>query len=69
MAKLFEEIDDKLRSFIEAQRPQIPGKYAIVLVTDGYPQGCDEASDTIDATTVAQMEDGPRGMQHRCTPG
>ncbi|WP_437603252.1 vWA domain-containing protein [Sorangium sp. So ce590] len=36
-------------AFIEAQRQQSPGKYAIVLVTDGYPQGCDEASDTIDA--------------------
>ncbi|WP_437931639.1 VWA domain-containing protein [Sorangium sp. So ce291] len=39
-------------SFIEAQRAQSPGKYAIVLVTDGYPQGCDEASDTIDAVVA-----------------
>ncbi|CAN93551.1 MULTISPECIES: vWA domain-containing protein [Sorangium] len=38
--------------FIEAQRRQNPGKYAIVLVTDGYPQGCDEASDTIDAVVA-----------------
>ncbi|WP_437916682.1 vWA domain-containing protein [Sorangium sp. So ce302] len=38
--------------FIEAQRQQNPGKYAIVLVTDGYPQGCDEASDTIDAVVA-----------------
>ncbi|WP_437737622.1 vWA domain-containing protein [Sorangium sp. So ce1335] len=36
-------------SFIEAQRQAAPGKYAIVLVTDGYPQGCDEADDTIQA--------------------
>ncbi|WP_437971353.1 VWA domain-containing protein [Sorangium sp. So ce260] len=39
-------------SFIGAQRQQNPGKYAIVLVTDGYPQGCDEASDTIDAVVA-----------------
>ncbi|WP_437728428.1 vWA domain-containing protein [Sorangium sp. So ce861] len=39
-------------AFIEAQRQQNPGKYAIVLVTDGYPQGCDEASDTIDAVVA-----------------
>ncbi|WP_437282322.1 vWA domain-containing protein [Sorangium sp. So ce375] len=39
-------------AFIEAQRRQSPGKYAIVLVTDGYPQGCDEASDTIDAVVA-----------------
>ncbi|WP_437282222.1 vWA domain-containing protein [Sorangium sp. So ce375] len=26
--------------FVEAQRQQNPGKYAIVLVTDGYPEGC-----------------------------
>ncbi|WP_437320980.1 vWA domain-containing protein [Sorangium sp. So ce385] len=39
-------------ALIEAQRQQNPGKYAIVLVTDGYPQGCDEASDTIDAVVA-----------------
>ncbi|XXX81673.1 VWA domain-containing protein [Sorangium sp. So ce134] len=39
-------------AFIGAQRQQNPGKYAIVLVTDGYPQGCDEASDTIDAVVA-----------------
>ncbi|KYG04532.1 cell wall anchor domain-containing protein [Sorangium cellulosum] len=27
-------------SYVEAQREATPGKYAIVLVTDGYPQGC-----------------------------
>ncbi|WP_437321178.1 vWA domain-containing protein [Sorangium sp. So ce385] len=27
-------------SYVEAQRETTPGKYAIVLVTDGYPQGC-----------------------------
>lgn len=35
--------------FIEAQRRVSPGKYAIVLVTDGYPQGCDKDTDTIAA--------------------
>ncbi|WP_437971550.1 vWA domain-containing protein [Sorangium sp. So ce260] len=27
-------------SYVEAQRQTTPGKYAIVLVTDGYPAGC-----------------------------
>ncbi|WP_437818752.1 vWA domain-containing protein [Sorangium sp. So ce1078] len=35
-------------SFIEGQRQQDPGKYALVLVTDGYPQLC-EGSDSIEA--------------------
>ncbi|WP_438030027.1 vWA domain-containing protein [Sorangium sp. So ce233] len=42
--------------FIGAQRQQNPGRYAIVLVTDGYPQGCDEASDTIDAVVADAQE-------------
>ncbi|WP_437291245.1 vWA domain-containing protein [Sorangium sp. So ce406] len=43
-------------AFIEAQRAQTPGKYAIVLVTDGYPQGCDDDSDTIDAVVADAQE-------------
>ncbi|WP_437734779.1 vWA domain-containing protein [Sorangium sp. So ce1335] len=35
-------------SFIEEERRQNPGKYAVVLVTDGYPQLC-EGSDSIEA--------------------
>ncbi|WP_437650389.1 vWA domain-containing protein [Sorangium sp. So ce362] len=31
---------DGIVDYIEAQRQQNPGKYAIVLVTDGYPEGC-----------------------------
>lgn len=27
-------------AYVKAQRTQKPGRYAIVLVTDGYPQGC-----------------------------
>ncbi|WP_437958710.1 vWA domain-containing protein [Sorangium sp. So ce119] len=34
--------------FIEEERQQSPGKYAVVLVTDGYPQLC-EGSDSIEA--------------------
>lgn len=30
-----------INSFIDAEKLLNPGKYAIVLVTDGYPQGCD----------------------------
>ncbi|MGK3994721.1 vWA domain-containing protein [Sorangium sp. So ce1024] len=35
--------------FIEAERQQNPGKYAIVLVTDGYPEQCRDDSDSIEA--------------------
>ncbi|XXX90894.1 vWA domain-containing protein [Sorangium sp. So ce145] len=34
--------------FIEAQRQQSPGKYAIVLVTDGYPEGCRQGGNTLE---------------------
>lgn len=36
-------------SFIEGYREDHQGRYAIVLVTDGYPQGCDDEDDTIEA--------------------
>nr|WP_234024025.1 vWA domain-containing protein [Sorangium cellulosum] len=39
-------------AFIEAQSQSTPGKYAIVLVTDGYPQGCDDAIDTVPAVVA-----------------
>jgi hypothetical protein len=29
-------------AYVAAERESRPGKYAIVLVTDGYPQGCDD---------------------------
>ncbi|WP_437900440.1 vWA domain-containing protein [Sorangium sp. So ce124] len=38
--------------FIEAQRQQNPGKYAIVLVTDGYPQLCGGTADTLEAVVT-----------------
>jgi hypothetical protein len=37
------------RTFLKSLAQQQRGKFAIVLVTDGYPQGCDDDSDTIDA--------------------
>ena len=43
------------REFIAAAREDEPGRYAIVLVTDGYPQGCDDEDDTIEAV-VAEAE-------------
>ncbi|KYF84782.1 cell wall anchor domain-containing protein, partial [Sorangium cellulosum] len=46
--------------FIEEERQQSPGKYAVVLVTDGYPQLC-EGSDSIEAVVRhvrAAREDG-----------
>jgi hypothetical protein len=42
--------------FIEAARQENPGKYAIVLVTDGYPQDCDEESNSIDAVVADARE-------------
>jgi hypothetical protein len=43
-------------SFIESYRQDHEGRYAIVLVTDGYPQGCDDEDDTIEAV-VSVIED------------
>lgn len=40
------------RSFVESNRLKQPGKYAIVLVTDGYPQGCDDEEDSIEAVVA-----------------
>ncbi|WP_437593570.1 vWA domain-containing protein [Sorangium sp. So ce1000] len=37
--------------FVEAQRQQNPGKYAIVLVTDGYPQDCRQGNTLEDVVT------------------
>jgi hypothetical protein len=37
------------RAFVERYRDGHPGRFAIVLVTDGYPQGCDDDDDTIEA--------------------
>ncbi|XXX81584.1 vWA domain-containing protein [Sorangium sp. So ce134] len=45
-------------SFIEAERQQRPGKYAIVLVTDGYPEQCRGQADTIEA--VVERVDAAR---------
>jgi hypothetical protein len=42
-------------SFVRAYRDAHAGRFAIVLVTDGYPQGCDDADDTIEAV-VAEVE-------------
>lgn len=43
------------RAFALDHRQDHPGRYAIVLVTDGYPQSCDDADDTIEAV-VAEVE-------------
>jgi hypothetical protein len=40
------------RTFVELERQKKPGKYAIVLVTDGYPQGCDDEEDSIEAVVA-----------------
>lgn len=47
------------RAFIAGAMADDPGRYAIVLITDGYPQGCDDEDDTIEAV-VAEAE-GARG--------
>jgi hypothetical protein len=51
------------RALVAAQRAEQPGNYAIVLVTDGYPQGCDDEDDTIEAVVAeaqAAAGDGVR---------
>lgn len=35
--------------YIEAQQQQTPGKYVVVLVTDGYPEGCSDEENSIEA--------------------
>ncbi|WP_437676777.1 vWA domain-containing protein [Sorangium sp. So ce131] len=45
-------------AFIEAERQRNPGKYAIVLVTDGYPEQCGRGADSIE--TVVQHVDAAR---------
>jgi len=40
-----------VQKYIDAYRQDHPGRYALVLVTDGYPQGCDD--DSIDAVQDA----------------
>ncbi|HMJ11191.1 MAG TPA: vWA domain-containing protein [Polyangiaceae bacterium] len=38
-------------AYIEAQRTQKPGRYALVLVTDGYPQGCGSTNSIANVVT------------------
>ncbi|HWP06925.1 MAG TPA: vWA domain-containing protein [Polyangiaceae bacterium] len=45
---------DGVMDFIDSYRPDHPGHYAIVLVTDGYPQQCD------DINTIQTAEDSVR---------
>ncbi|WP_437593787.1 vWA domain-containing protein [Sorangium sp. So ce1000] len=48
-------------SYVEAQRQATPGRYAIVLVTDGYPAGCRDRYDRIDLVADAAagaLDDG-----------
>jgi hypothetical protein len=44
------------RGFVETYREDHRGRYAIVLVTDGYPQGCDDADDSVDAVVAVAEE-------------
>jgi hypothetical protein len=47
--------------FIETYRQEHEGRYVLVLVTDGYPQGCDEEDDSIEAVAAevqAATDDG-----------
>lgn len=37
------------RAFLQRQAQAERAKYAMVLVTDGYPQGCDDDTDSVDA--------------------
>jgi hypothetical protein len=48
--------------FVNDYRKTHPGHYAIVLVTDGYPQGCEDASNSIESVedfVSAQADDLP----------
>lgn len=48
-----------LTQFIQNSRETVPGKYVIVLVTDGYPQGCDDNEiDSVVSVAEAALADG-----------
>lgn len=42
-------------AYVQAERQRAPGKYAIVLVTDGYPQDCDDDEITELASIVSDV--------------
>ena len=44
---------DGVFSFIDDASAERPGRYVLVLVTDGYPQGCDDEDDSVDAVVEA----------------
>lgn len=46
-----------LVAYVEEQRDAQPGRYAIVLVTDGYPQDCDDSSIESVADLAASVAD------------
>lgn len=46
-----------LVDYVDEQRPSRPGRYAIVLVTDGYPQDCDDSSIESVAELAASIAD------------
>src|SRR5690606_14699755 len=46
-----------LITYVEAERASRPGRYAIVLVTDGYPQDCDDSSIESVAELAASVAD------------
>ena len=47
-------------TYVRAQRAIKPGKYALVLATDGYPEGCDSANTIPNATSAVAgaLKDG-----------
>jgi len=52
---------DGVMSFITSYRDDHPGRYAIVLVTDGYPQGCGETNTlgAIEDLVSSYVDDAP----------
>jgi hypothetical protein len=47
------------RELVASQRADVAGNYAIVLVTDGYPQGCDDEDDSV-AAVVSEAAQAAR---------
>jgi hypothetical protein len=51
------------RTFLKGLAEKQRGKFVIVLVTDGYPQGCDEEADSVDAVVAEARAAAAEGVR------
>lgn len=51
------------RGFLKTLAEKQRGKFVMVLVTDGYPQGCDDAADSVDAVVAEARAAAAEGVR------